>query len=88
MKTPEQEAFLARLNPKGIEGVWMDHVSHCDRCQMYDEDRPATLSHVCPEGVQYLRVILRKKYPQKRQRAFRPGMPASKEELKMVTRYK
>lgn len=88
MKTPEQEAFQARLHPKTIEAVWAEHVKGCNRCQLYVAGETSTLAHVCPEGVQCLNVLMTKTMPKaKRVRAQRPGMWASKEEVKRVTRY-
>lgn len=62
MKKPDNEnSFLVKLDPKTIEAFWSDHVSHCRHCGQVNVDVPVTLKHACPEGVQYINVILRKR---------------------------
>ena len=89
MKTDHQAAFLERLNPRTIEAVWHDHCAHCERCKQWKEAEPTTLAHVCPEGVNYVKVIIAKHAPKKkRELVERDKFWASKEQIKAAMRYK
>lgn len=89
MKTGQQLEFLERLNPRTIEAVWGDHCRRCACCRLWEEDKSATLVHVCPEGLNYVKVILAKHAPKKpREPIVRSVYWASKEQVKALMKYK
>jgi hypothetical protein len=97
-KADNENSFLVKLDPKTIEAVWADHLRTCERCAQVNVDKSVTLSHACPEGAQYVKVILRKKAdPQlaaqrhadrEQEKAARGKCYASKRDVAAAMRYK
>jgi hypothetical protein len=97
-KADNENSFLVKLDPKTIEAVWADHVLTCERCAQVDVDKSVTLKHACPEGSQYVKVILRKQVePQlaaqlradlEQEKKMRGEYYASKRDVAAAMRYK
>lgn len=85
----EDNDFRVKLDPRTIEAVWTDHLTGCVRCKLADIDSPATLTNACPEGVQYIKVLLVKRNPPpRRERPPRPEGWVDKETAKRAMKYK
>lgn len=55
------DSLNSRLDPRTIEAVWEDHLAQCKRCGFVVFDQPVTLANCCPEGSQYIKVLLEKR---------------------------